>query len=309
MRSVSGSRRPATPVREAIAERQTEREAEGERARAMAREQADRLAIVAEIESLSGPEAVDRIAELKVGWDALAADAVGVRGVVDASLPGRLPRLRRSRAASDAGGGGRRAGCRRWRPSWSSWWPAISRSRKWWRAGAACGAMPTCLREHAQANPEAAARVEQAIGALEAKEAEHQQLRTRQEQDNLRRLQQIGRQIETLLASDQISLKAGDRALREIRAALEERAPLPSKQDRQEIQHRLEALRATLAPRVQELRDADEWQRWANLQVQEELTREMEGLKAEADLDAAGRKMRDLQSRWKQVALAPTGAG
>ena len=153
------------------------------------------------------------------------------------------------------------------------------------------------------------ARVEQAIGALEAKEAEHQQLRTRQEQDNLRRLQQIGRQIETLLASDQISLKAGDRALREIRAALEERAPLPSKQDRQEIQHRLEALRATLAPRVQELRDADEWQRWANLQVQEELTREMEGLKAEADLDAAGRKMRDLQSRWKQVALAPRAQG
>ena len=80
------------------------------------------------------------------------------------------------------------------------------------------------LREHAQANPEAAARVEQAIGALEAKEAEHQQLRTRQEHDNLRRLQQIGRQIETLLASDQISLKAGDRALREIRAALETHA-------------------------------------------------------------------------------------
>jgi hypothetical protein len=165
------------------------------------------------------------------------------------------------------------------------------------------------LREHADANPEAAARVEQAVTALEAKETEHQQLRARQEHDNLRRLQQICRQIETLVASDQISLKAGDRALREIRAALEERTPLPSKQDRQEIQQRLESLRTALAPRVQELRDADEWQRWANLQVQEELTREMEALKAEADLDTAGRKMRDLQGRWKQVALAPRAQG
>ena len=93
--------------------------------------------------------------------------------------------------------------------------------------------------------------------------------------------------------SEQLSLKAGDRALREIRAALEERAPLPSKQDRQDIQARLEAARAVLAPRIQELRDADEWQRWANLQVQEELTREMEALKGEQNLDAAGRLQLD----------------
>src|SRR5262249_45731429 len=151
------------------------------------------------------------------------------------------------------------------------------------------------LREHASANPDAAARLEQAIAILESKEAEHQQLRVRMEQDNLRRLQQICRQIEALASSDQISLKAGDRALREIRMALEERAPLPTKQDRQEIQARLEALRTTLGPRVQELRDADEWQRWANLQVQEELSKEMEALKGESDLEAAGRKMRELQ--------------
>ena len=85
--------------------------------------------------------------------------------------------------------------------------------------------------------------------------------------------------------------------------------PLPSKKDRQEIQARLEAARAALAPRVQELRDADEWQRWANLQVQEELCREMEALKAEENLEVAGRRMRELQARWKQVALAPRAQG
>ena len=165
------------------------------------------------------------------------------------------------------------------------------------------------LREHASANLAAAERLERAVATLEEKEQQYQQVRAKQEQDNLRRLQQIGRQAEALLATEPVTLKAGDRALREIKAALEERVPLPSKQDRQEIQARLEDVRAKLAPRVQELRDADEWQRWANLQVQEELCREMEALKAEENLEVAGRRMRELQARWKQVALAPRTQG
>ena len=64
-----------------------------------------------------------------------------------------------------------------------------------------------------------------------------------------------------------------------------------------------------LGPRVQELRDADEWQRWANLQVQEELCKTMEALKAEERLDVAARRMRELQARWKEVALAPRAQG
>jgi hypothetical protein len=90
---------------------------------------------------------------------------------------------------------------------------------------------------------------------------------------------------------------------------MEERLPLPSKKDRQEIQARLEAVRGVLGPRVQELRDADEWQRWANLQVQEELAKKMEALAEEPDLELAARKMRELQGRWKQVALAPRTQG
>src|SRR5690606_16615464 len=165
------------------------------------------------------------------------------------------------------------------------------------------------LREHAAANPEAAERLERAMTALEAREQEQHQLRVKQEQDNLRRLMQVCRQVEVLAAGEQVSLKAGDRALRDIRAALDDRSPLPTKQDRQQVQSRLEAARAILAPRVQELRDADEWQRWANLQVQEDLCREMEALKTEENLDVAARRMRELQARWKQVALAPRAQG
>jgi len=58
-------------VREAIDERRREAAAERERQKALEREQADRLAIVVEIEGLTGPGAVDRIAELRVRWDGL----------------------------------------------------------------------------------------------------------------------------------------------------------------------------------------------------------------------------------------------
>src|SRR5687768_9121149 len=295
-------------VREAIAERQQEREAENERARALAREQSDRVAIVQEIEQLAGAEAQDRIAELKVQWDALppmpseyaaslnrrfqdvcrAYEDRERRRMLAAAAAGRLETLATELEQLVASDQPLEEIVARWR--------GLRRDAD-------------VLREHATANPTAAERLERSVAALEEKEQQHQQVRTRQEQDNLRRLQQLCRQVDTLVAGEQITLKAGDRALRDIRAALDERAPLPSKKDRQDIQAKLEEARLKLAPRVQELRDADEWQRWANLQVQDELCREMEALKAEENLDAASRRMRELQGRWKQVALAPRAQG
>ena len=58
-------------VGEAIAQRQQERAAEEESARAIARVQADRVAICEEIQALSAPGAADRVATLKVRWDDL----------------------------------------------------------------------------------------------------------------------------------------------------------------------------------------------------------------------------------------------
>ena len=295
-------------AREAIAERQQERAAEEERARAIAQEQVERLTIVQEIEELSGDGALDRIAELKVQWDALppmpseyaaslnrrfqdasrAFEDRERRRLLAAAASGRLDTLATEREQLVASSQPVEEIVARWR--------GLRRDAD-------------VLREHADANPSAAERLERAVTALEEKEQEHQQVRVRQEQDHLRRLQQVCRQVETLAASEQITLKAGDRALRDIKAALEQRVPLPSKKDRQEIHARLEHARAAIGPKVQELRDADEWQRWANLQVQEELCREMDALKTEENPETASRRMRELQSRWKEVALAPRTQG
>ncbi len=295
-------------AREAIAERQQERVAEEERARALALEQADRVAICQEIERLSGAGAMDRIAELKVRWDGLPP----MPSEYAASLNRRFQDGcrafedgERRRMLAEAAAGRLDTLATELEQLIASHQPLEEVVARW--RGLRRDA--DVLREHASANPEAGSRLEQSIATLEEKEQEHQHLRSTIEQDNLKRLQQICRQVETLAAGDQLSLKAGDRALRDIRSALDDRASLPSKKDRQDIQTRLGAARLTLVPRVQELRDADEWQRWANLQVQETLCKEMEALKAEENLDTASRRMRELQGRWKQVALAPRAQG
>jgi hypothetical protein len=295
-------------VREAIAERQQERAAERERAEAVAREQADRVAICREIEALAGDQAIDRIAELKVQWDGLPP----MPSEYAASLTRRFQDAcrafedrERRRMLAQAAAGRLETLATELEQLIASTQPLEEIVARW--RGLRRDA--DVLREHASANPDAGARLELSIAALEQKEHEHQQLRTKLEQDNLKRLQQISRQVEMLAAVEQLSLKAGERALRDIKSAIDDRAPLPSKRDRQEVQARLEAARARIGPRVQELRDADEWQRWANLQVQEELCKEMEALKSEENLDVASRRMRELQGRWKQVALAPRAQG
>jgi Arc/MetJ-type ribon-helix-helix transcriptional regulator len=295
-------------VREAIAERQQERAAEQERKRAIAREQADRVTICEQLETLSEAGAADRVAELKVQWDSLPP----MPSEYAASLTRRfqdacraVDERERRRVLAQAASARLETLASELEQLVVSEQPLEEIIARW--RGLRRDA--DVLREHGSANTSAAERLERAIAALEEKEHQQQELRAKQEQDNLRRLQQICRQVETLAVSEQMTLKAGDRALRDIRSAIEERAALPSKKDRQEIQARLEAARAKIVPRVQELRDADEWQRWANLQVQEELCREMEALKAEENLETAARRMRELQARWKQVALAPRAQG
>ena len=295
-------------AREAISERQHERAAEEERARAIAQEQAERLAIVQQIEELSGEGAPDRIAELKVQWDALPPmpseyAASLTRRFQDASRAFEDRERRRLLAAAAAGRLDTLA--TELEQLVASGQPVEEIVARW--RGLRRDA--DVLREHADANPSAAERLERAVVVLEDKEHEQQHVRVKQEQDNLRRLQQLCRQVETLATAEPLTLKGGDRALRDIRTALEQRVPLPSKKDRQDIHTRLEQARAALAPRVQELRDADEWQRWANLQVQEELCREMEALKTEQNPETASRRMRELQGRWKEVALAPRTQG
>ncbi len=142
---------------------------------------------------------------------------------------------------------------------------------------------------------------------LRDREAVSREERARLLADNHVRLQALCAELEALSATQGLSLKQAERAVRDARAAIDDAAPLPTRQDRDAADARLKAVLSTLFPRVQELREMDEWQKWANAGVQEELCQRVEQLLQVDDLAAAARQLRELQAQWKNVAAAPKG--
>ena len=139
--------------------------------------------------------------------------------------------------------------------------------------------------------------------------------------DRLARLERLADTVEAEAASDKLQLTDAERHLRRTRQALEEAGPLLAGAERAALGRRLRNAQTALLGRVRELRDFADWQRWANLGVQEELCREMEALgatvdaspdgegPAEVDEAALARKFRDLIDRWRQAAEVPKDRG
>ena len=164
--------------------------------------------------------------------------------------------------------------------------------------------------EAARQEREAAAQVAAAAASEEAERrrvAEEAQARTRRE--GLNRMNQLLGRVEALVQKEDLSLKAADRALRDVRAALADVPPLPSRQDFDSVSERLKALQTTLAPRVHDLRDVSEWQRWANVGIQEQLCEKMEALRSETDPEAIAKRIHELQQQWRLAADVPRPQG
>ncbi|MGH9798073.1 MAG: DUF349 domain-containing protein, partial [Candidatus Polarisedimenticolia bacterium] len=134
--------------------------------------------------------------------------------------------------------------------------------------------------------------------------------RRRAERDNAARLETLCAAAESLLRSAGPPLNEAGPILRRIRAALDDPGPLTGgKMRRSALLRRLRSAASELAPRVQDLREKDEWLRWANVQVQETLCVQAEALKDVADPVAAIRRLNDLMEQWKAAGVAPRDRG
>jgi hypothetical protein len=147
-----------------------------------------------------------------------------------------------------------------------------------------------------------AARFDTAQATIARREAEAREQEQRRQREALERLRQLADRLEALPGSEALTLKDGERALRDLRAALEGPGPLGG---HREIAERLKAIQSALFPRVQELRETDEWARWANVGIQEELCRQAEALREVADATEAARQLRELQQQWKRASVVP----
>jgi hypothetical protein len=269
------------------------------------REQAERSAVCARVEALQGDEILDRLAEERATWEGLppmpdswsgdlehrfteacrAAEKRHERRLQARELAERLPTLLPEMEAVAAAENHAEV---------RGQWFAL---RKQWQA----------IARELEIDPGLTERYDAAARAIEAKEQMLREAKTGDQQRNLQRLQGVVADLEARAAAESLTLKGADSLQKEVKLAIGTMGPLPSKQDRDDLTVRLQAVRTSLAPRIQEMREAEEWKRWANVQVQEDLCAKMEGLVAiaEAEPEKAANEMRALQERWRPVAAAP----
>lgn len=156
-----------------------------------------------------------------------------------------------------------------------------------------------------EVNPEVLAKYADADARLSARDAEARDADAKVRRDAFNKLQSLLARIEPLPAAADLTFKAAERALRDVRNALGAMPPLPGKAEYEEVMRRLKEAQAALTPKIQELREADDWRRFANVAIQEQLCARMEALRETTDLDAAAREVRELQERWRQAADVP----
>jgi hypothetical protein len=130
----------------------------------------------------------------------------------------------------------------------------------------------------------------------------------------VQRIEQLVDRAVGRAAAEDLTLREADRLARELRAAMD--APQVPETEQQALLERLKAAYGEIAPKVHELRELDEWKRFANAAVQEELIARTEALRAKygfdtpegvkpEDLDKVARELHEIQERWKQAAEAP----
>ena len=291
-------------VRTAVAADEARRAEASRRAAILRQEQAERLALCERVEALAGDAAAAGLEAARAEWEGLppmaetwaadvqrrfddAARAAERRHAqlaeareLAAQAPSVVEEAERLVAGEYAAVRGQ--------------WQALRRK---WQAISRVGEVEAALAE----------RFAAVSATFDAREQDVRAAKQRSQEDNLHRLQNAVQALETRAAAETLSLKDADTLIKDVKLAIGTMGPLPTPQDREDLTVRLQAVRAAVQPRLEELRNAEEWKRWANVQVQEDLCTKMEALIAVADAEPekAANEMRALQEKWKPVAAAP----
>jgi hypothetical protein len=113
-------------------------------------------------------------------------------------------------------------------------------------------------------------------------------------------------QLEALCSRLEQAASNSSLTLRQVEACLRD-ARTDSSKTPPRILKRVRAARNKLFARAQELRDAEEWGRWAGGALQEELCRRIEELLPVQDLGRVGRDLRGLDEAWQRIHTTPPG--
>jgi Domain of Unknown Function (DUF349) len=160
-----------------------------------------------------------------------------------------------------------------------------------------------------------AARFAEAEARVRHREEEKRAAAERTLKQQVQRIEQLLDRVATRAAAEDLTLREADRAVRDLKTAIEAPLAIPAREQHALIE-RLKTAMTAMAPRLHDLREMDEWKRFANAAVQEELIAKTEALAAKSgfdkpdeikpeDLEKVAHELHEIQERWKQAAEAP----
>lgn len=185
-------------------------------------------------------------------------------------------------------------------------WQALSREAR---------ALVATLSDASRPATDLADRLSVVSRAFDAREAATREAAAKARLDLATKLTRLADRAKRTAESESITLREGERLLRDITTALEEAGTGEATREVSDAMAALRAQQETVAPRVKELRDMDEWRRFANAQQQEQLIAMAEAIVAslkaeeeagkETELAATAKALREFHLRWQEVADAP----
>ena len=179
-------------------------------------------------------------------------------------------------------------------------------------------------------------RFNAAVERVNRRQDERRAAAERAARQQLQRVEQLIERAHKRAAAEDLTMREGDRLARDLRAAIDAPpAVVTDDRERHALIDRLRQAQSAILPRLHDLREMDEWKRFANAAVQEELIAKTEALRVKygfelagprpegpseeaapapppaqpelkpEDLEKVARELHEIQERWKTVAEAP----
>jgi hypothetical protein len=174
------------------------------------------------------------------------------------------------------------------------------------------------LRRQVQdVEPAVVQRFADAESTIRRKAEERRAAAERQMRHQVQRVEQLIDRANKRAVAEDITLREADRIFRDLRIAIETPPLDLPRAEQQALIERLRHAQGAISPKLHELREMDEWKRFANAAVQEELIARTEALRAKypfdrpdlelttEQLEEAATELHIIQERWKQAADAP----
>jgi len=302
----------------AIAKREREVEEAAELARARAEAIATRDTLCLQVEALDGDDILEQLAPLEEEWRSLLplvgngpeADRLAERFALAVAACRKRhemgAKLAETRASLDAlVVDAETLPSQEDRTAAAARWQTLSREAR---------GLTAILSDARRPADDLVARFDAVAAAFAARDAEAMQAVEKAKQDLAALLQRLIDRAKRASDAEAITLREGERLMRDIGAGLDAAQGVDNK-DVSDAAGRLRTLQEAIAPRVKDLREMDDWRRFANAQRQEQLIAMAEAIvaslkaddeeKKESDLAATAKALRELHAKWQEVAEAP----